>query len=394
MQKPIKLFGLLLTAGVILAGCSWFNQQFGVADQAATTDEGDGMMVEATDEPIKVGFIGPLTGDVAFIGENMRAAVEIAAAEINKSGGIGADNRPIQVIYEDGACDGATAANAANKLVNIDRVVAIIGGACSGETLSAAPIAEAAGVVMISGASTSPDITDAGEYIYRVIPSDSFQGSYAADLIRPRFGNVKVALMSCLADYCQGVRNNFSLRFNALGGQVVADESFPQGATDLRTQLTKVKQLEPDMIYFVGYTGETITGIRQMHELDMGDLMILGADAWSDVKIWEELGELGTGAMFTEPANQNLPQSFIDAMAAQVGGSDILVYAPRAYDALMMLASVLPQGTDGASIKAALDGLQGYPGIADTYSFDENGDVVNAVYVLRRVENGTIVDAE
>lgn len=128
--------------------------------------------------PIKLGFIGPLTGDVASIGEPSLVAAQIAVDEINEEGGI--NGQPIQLISEDGKCTGVAAANAAQKLVNVDKVIAIIGGLCSGETLAIAPIAEAGKVPTISTCASSPEISTAGDYSFRVYPSDNYQGKFAA----------------------------------------------------------------------------------------------------------------------------------------------------------------------------------------------------------------------
>src|SRR3989344_5931491 len=119
----------------------------------------------AQSETIKVGFTGPLSGDLANMGENARAAVGIAVEEINNAGGV--LGKKLEVIYEDDVCTGGAGANAISKLINSDKVVAVLGGLCSGATLSEAPISEAAKVPQISYCSTNPSISDAGDYIFR-----------------------------------------------------------------------------------------------------------------------------------------------------------------------------------------------------------------------------------
>ena len=114
---------------------------------------------------ITLGFIGPLTGDAANIGQNAKSAVEVAVEEINATGGI--NGQTLNVIYEDGKCTGKDAANAANKLINVDNVLAIVGGACSGETSAFTGVAEESGTVVLSYCSSAPAITDAGDFIFR-----------------------------------------------------------------------------------------------------------------------------------------------------------------------------------------------------------------------------------
>lgn len=343
-------------------------------------------------EPIKIGFIGPLTGDVATIGENMKVAVEIARDEINQEGGI--NGRRIEIIFEDGRCDAKTAANAGNKLINIDKVSMIIGGACSSETLAVAPMTEKAKVILFSAASTNPKIAEAGDYIFRNVPSDAFQGVFAAEYIKNTLKLNKAALLKCLSDWCIGINDAFKVKFQELGGTIVAEESFQQEARDLRSQLIKIKAAAPEIIYFISYTEATIPGIKQVKELGI-NAVLFGADAWSDPKIWQEVGKVGDGAMYVEPANKSLPETFIAEMNRRTGGKEINVYAPRAYDALKILASLMKQkGVDATMIKNALYGVKNYQGIADNYTFDRRGEITEAKYVIKRVQDGKVIEVK
>lgn len=340
---------------------------------------------------IKIGSIGPLTGDLAYIGENMKEAVELAEDEINQSGGI--KGKKIEVIFEDGKCDPKEAANAGNKLINVDKVAVIIGGLCSSETLAVAPLAEKSKVILLSAASTNPKITEAGDYIFRDVPSDSFQGAFAAEYVKTKLNKKSVALLKCLSDWCLGVNDAFKAEFLRLGGRITGEESFPQDSRDLRSQLVKIKSTDPELIYFVSYTEGSIVGLRQMRELGI-KTGVFGADAWSDPKIWESVGENGEGAMYTEPANKDYPPQFVDAMKKKTGGKEINVYAPRAYDALKMLAMVMENaGTDTSLIKKGLYGIKNYQGIADNYTFDGNGDITNAKYAVKVFKGGKIAGA-
>ncbi len=132
----------------------------------------------AQGEVIKLGFVGPLTGDVANPGILARSAAEIAVEEINQMGGV--NGTKITFIAEDGKCTPKDATTAGKKLIEVDKVLAIVGGMCSGETLAIAPLAESEKVVTVSYASSNPTITNAGDFIFRVFPSDSFQGSVSA----------------------------------------------------------------------------------------------------------------------------------------------------------------------------------------------------------------------
>src|SRR3989344_9675955 len=240
-----------------------------------------------TSEPIRIGFIGPLTGDVANIGQNAKAAGENAVAEVNAAGGI--NGRTLDVIYEDGQCSGTEAANAANKLINIDKVPVILGGACSGETSAFTGLAEQTKTAVLSYCSSVPAITEAGDYIFRDYPSDLYQGAFGADYIFNKLGKKKVAVLYAKSDWGSGIKDVFIDSFKKLGGTIVAEEGYEQTARDLRTNLTKIKTANPEVVYFLGYTEASIPGLKQVKELGL-KAVLFGGDAWDDSKIWSEVG--------------------------------------------------------------------------------------------------------
>ncbi len=285
--------------------------------------------------PIKIGVLAPLTGDVAAVGQNLRAGVELAVEEINANGGI--NGRNLEVIFEDGICNAKDATNAANKLVNIDKVPVIIGGLCSSETLAAAPIAENAETVLLSPCSSSPDITDAGDYIFRDYPSDTFQGKKGAEIAYDELGSRNAAILYCLSDWCVGLDRVFKETFTGLGGSIVAEESFEQKSRDLRTQLTKIKAANPDLIYFVSYTESAVNGLKQIKELGI-EIKILGADAWNDPTIPEEAGNSAEGIMYTMPFSP-LTDKFETDMKAKAG--EVTICTPQAYDAVNIIADIM-----------------------------------------------------
>src|SRR3989338_7012272 len=209
----------------------------------------------ASSETIKIGFVGPLTGELANMGENTKAAVEIAVEEVNAAGGVLGKN--VTVVYEDDLCTGAGGANAVSKLINTDKVVAVLGGLCSGATLGEAPISEAAKVPQISYCSTNPSISDAGDYIFRNVPSDLFQANFAAEhLIQKDMKNV--AVLSVKNDWGEGLSKAFVAAFEKQGGTVVANEQFDPESKDLKAQLTTIKSKKPDAVYFAAYTDASI----------------------------------------------------------------------------------------------------------------------------------------
>jgi len=340
-------------------------------------------------EPIKIGVVAPFTGDAGALGENVKVAIEIARDEINQAGGV--NGRDIQVIFEDGKCNGKDAANAATKLINIDKVLVVM-GMCSAETLAIAPLAEQAKVLLISPSSTNAKVTTAGDYVFRFIPSDSFQGKFAADYLINTLGKKKIAILYSLNDWATGIKDVFKQRTEEIGGTIVGEEGYQQESRDLRSQIIKLKELNPDAIYFLGYTEATIVGLKQMQELGV-TTTIFGGDAWDDPTIPQKAGAAANGARYSIAANQQLPQSFLDEMKKRPGGEAMNSYSPRAYDILKVLAGIISETGDNTDkIKNALYKLKDYQGIADKYSLDANGDIETANFTIKEMQDGVIVE--
>ena len=345
-----------------------------------------------TKGPITLGFIGPLTGDAANIGQSARIATEFAVEEINAAGGI--DGRELSIVYEDGACSGKDASSAANKLIHVDGVPVIIGGLCSGETLSFTGAAEQSGTVVLSYCSSAPAISQAGDYIFRNYPSDSYQGVFTADYVKNTLGVSNVAILFVKSDWGNGIKDVFVEEFERLGGSVVIEEGYDQTSRDLRTHLTKVKAAEPELLYFLGYTEASIPGITQARELGL-DIPLFGGDAWGDSTIWESVGEAGEGAMYSV-VNAPLNDAFRSEMRARTGSEDITVCAPQVYDAVHVVADVIEKvGVDAEAIKNDLYSTVYYGGVSsEVIDFDENGDLEFADYLVQVVRDGRAVDAD
>ncbi len=374
----MRKFSVLLLSSMLLTACSTAQAPNGSSSPTA------GNTLDSS-ETIKLGFIGALTGDAANVGQDAKAATMIAVDELNESGGI--NGKKIEMIYEDGKCNGKDASNAANKLINVDKVVAIIGAMCSGETSAVAGISEASKIPTLSYCSSAPAITNAGDYIFRNYPSDNFQGKFAAEYIFNTLNKKKAAVLFVKSDYGVGIKDVFIREFKALGGEIVVEEGYDQTSRDLRTSLTKIKDAAPDVLYFLGYTESSIVALRQAAELQINNIPIFGGDGWDDAKIWSEAGTAGEGALYSI-----IYAKGSDDFAAKMKekGANITTCAPFAYDATKLMAYIIKKaGTDGTKIKDELYKTNYQGGVsADTIKFDSNGDIVGADYVVKKVESG------
>lgn len=336
-----------------------------------------------TTTPVKLGWLGPLTGDVSSVGTADKDGMALAVKEINAAGGI--NGQLIEVVYEDGACDAKIASNAGNKLINIDKVVAIIGGLCTGETMTVAPVAEQNKVIMISPGSTAPSVTNGGDYIFRVVPSDNFQGKYAAEFIYNALGKRKAAVLYGMIDYTEAIAKVFSDEFKKLGGEVVVTDSFLKDSRDLKTQLTKIKDSGADILYFSSYTEAGVIGLKQAQELKI-EAQIFGIEAFDDPKFRTAPGS--DGVLYTLPFSPS-NDAFKIKYLTETARKDMPVYVSQTYDAMNILADVMKEvGTDPEAIKNALYKVQDYDGVSGKIGFDKNGDMLSADYVIMEMRNG------
>ncbi len=331
---------------------------------------------ETEPEPIRIGFIGPLTGDAAAYGEPGQKVTALAVTEINEAGGI--NGRMLEVIYEDGKCNGKDAASAMQKLVNVDKVQVVLGGFCSGESLAAAPIANANKVLLFSQGSSSPDLTDAGDYFFRDYPSDASQGKVLAEVAYNTKEWRKVAVIQEQLDYPLGVYNAFNEAFTELGGEVVR-ETFAPETSDFRTVLTKLEKEDADALLVSVQTPAAAEIIlKQMGDIEW-ETNLLGVDIIAGSDLPAEQPELVEGMIVAEfgvDESNEIYQKFVAAYeAAYEEEVPFKSYAQAEYDAVNLLAKALTEvGDNGEALQKWFSEMDSFDGASGSVSFDEKGD--------------------
>ena len=180
---------------------------------------------------IKIGAILPLTGDSAAWGEQGKYGIEIAVEEINYKGGI--NGKKLEVVYEDSQAIPKNAVTSIQKLINVDKVSAVIGDIVSSTTLAMAPIAEKSQTVLIAISASAPAITNAGEYIYRVWPSDLLEGSVLAEFVAKNKYK-RVCILHIQTDYGTGLRDAFKKTLEQKGGEIILTQGYKQDETDFK----------------------------------------------------------------------------------------------------------------------------------------------------------------
>ena len=373
MTKTTKIVILLIIAIVIIAGIWW-----GVSKKSAQTPT-------TQKKVIKIGAILPLTGDISSYGVDAKNAIELALEEINKN------EKRIEIIYEDDQCEPSKTVTAVNKLINVDKVKIILGPFCSGSALAAAPIAQKNKVFMLSGSATNPKLADY-DLFFRTIPSDSYQGKFAAEYAYNVLKKRKVAISYAQNDYCIGLKEAFKKRFTELGGEVVLEVEHQEGATDLRTQLTKIKNSDADFIYLVPYPIDGGNFLKQAKELGI-DLLILAPESVEDPQIIEIAGKGAEGLLFTR-AKEEKNEEFINNYKS-VYGKDPGAYAAFYYDGVKILAKALTECDEDVScIRNYFVGIHNYKGVSGIINFNEKGDLVGRDFMVKTIKNGKFVPYE
>ena len=337
-------------------------------------------------DPMKIGYIGPLTGEAASYGIDTVNGVKLAVDEVNAAGGV--NGRQILLMVEDGRCTGADAASAARKLTSVDKVVAIIGGQCSGETLAAAPIAEAAQVPMISPVSSSPDVTAAGSFVFRNYPSDALKTKVMADAFREK-GYAKVAVISENTDFAIAFRN--ALKMDAGEDAMTFDEVVEPNTKDFRSLFTRLKEVPFDIFFPNGQSDTTVAVMMQQFREAGFTQPAISHDVADSATLGEIAPEAVEGMQVISVTSLGESPFAATFRAAYGEPEATMTFAAHAYDAANVLFAMLKQGAeDGPAIRDALLGLESFPGVAGTFHFDANGDVVGIPYALKEFHDGIL----
>lgn len=382
----MKNFCLSIVSGVCLTGLI-----FSVGCKKEETSSNSTSQPQSSQsEPIKIGAILSLTGSAAQYGKWSQNGIALAVSEVNQAGGI--NGRQLQIIYEDDATDPATAVSAAQKLISINHVSAILGPLTSSSVLAAAPVAEANHIVLLSPCASSPKITDAGDYIFRNWPSDNYEGAAMAEFLAQQLHIKTVVVAAMNNEYGLGLRDVFIQRAKELGLNILDVLSFEQGATDLKAQAARIAELKPDIVYAPGHGKEVATLIRQCREIGVKSVFASGV-AFETPDVFTVAGSAADGTYYTAPAfdpdsQDNQVVKFQEAYEARFHAK-AEVFAAHAYDAVKILATALQNaGGDFNKLKDALYAIHDFPGVTGNTTFDKNGDVIKPVAV-KVVKGGT-----
>jgi len=348
-------------------------------------------------DKIKIGFMGPMTGDASNYGKLMSQAVKIAVEEKNATGGI--DGHEIELIVEDDEGKVEKANPAIEKLASVDKVYGFVGPVFSSCGLAVAPKAQAAKIVMISPSSTHKDLTSKGNFIFRNVLSDQLQAIVFAKFVKTVMGVNSVAVIYLKNDYSQGLAEDFKKQFEKDGGKITAMESGLQGDKDFKTQLTKIKGTNPEALYMPCYTAEMAQILEQAKQLGL-NVKIISSDGYSSPEIFTLAKDLANGVIFANSAedtgSKNDIRSSFEAKYLKKWGEKPDAFSLNSYDAANMIINAVEKSyllakKDGVEevaisrdqIREIVAGTENYEGVSGNITFMKNsGDAIKNVGIF------------
>lgn len=338
---------------------------------------------------ISIAVAGPMTGQYASFGEQMKTGAEQAVADINAAGGVNGEMLVLEV--GDDACDPKQAVAVANQMAG-KGVVFMAGHFCSGSSIPASAVYAEEGIVQISPASTNPKFTDErpGPGTYRVCGRDDQQGQVAGEYLKNNFSDKKVAFVHDKTAYGKGLADATKAAFEGAGGSSAMYEAYSAGEKDYSALISKLKAEGVGVLYVGGYHTEAGLMARQAKEQGM-DLQLVSGDALVTDEYWAITGDAGEGTLMTFSPDPRANAEAVDVVKALEGaGKTTEGYVLYTYAAIQTWAQAAAAAgsTDFDAVNGKLASGD-FNTVLGSLSFDGKGDVSLPGYVFYEWSNGT-----
>lgn len=399
-----KFLALVMTTAMVfgVSACSSAPSEKPAEENGEQQEQQDQGNAGTEGDSVLIGGLAPLTGDNAVYGKTATNGIELAFEEINAKGGIlGGKQIEYKVMDEKG--DDAEAVNAYNKLSS-DGIVALIGDVTSKPSIAVAAVAAEENMPMITPTGTAADITQAGANVFRVCFIDPFQGKTMANFASQKLEAKTAAVVhNVSSDYSDGIATAFKEQAAELGIEIVADEAYGDTDIDFKTQLTKIAQANPDVLLIPDYYQKVALFASQAKEVGITATLI-GADGWDGVSATLDPSSIGVVEdtyfcnHYSIMDESEKVQNFIKAYQEKYNEMPS-AFAALGYDAAYILAEAIEKAgsTENQAIVDALAETN-YDGVTGSMTFDENGDPVKSVSIIKIV-NGeytfdSVVDPE
>jgi len=336
-----------------------------------------------------IAVVGPVTGQYASFGQQMKNGAEMAVADINEAGGV--LGKTLKLEIGDDACDPKQAVAIASQMVGED-VALVAGHYCSGSSIPASQVYAEGNLIEISPASTNPAYTDnrPGPNIYRVCGRDDQQGSVAGKYLATHFADKNIAIIDDKTAYGKGLAAEVKKALNAAGKQEVLNESYTAGEKDYSALVSKLKQAKVDVLFIGGYHTEAGLIVRQMRDQGM-DTILMGGDALVTQEYWSITGPAGEGTLMTfSPDPRKNPTATEVVARFKKKGVEPEGYVLYTYAAIQAWKQAAEKAgtTDAPAVVKALNDKE-FDTVIGKFRFDKKGDPNLPPYAVYRWSNGT-----
>jgi branched-chain amino acid transport system substrate-binding protein len=337
---------------------------------------------------VTIATVGPITGQLAALGEQYKQGAGAAVADINAAGGVNGEKLVLEI--GDDACDPKQAVAVANQMAS-KGVKFVAGHLCSGSSIPASKVYEEEGILQITPASTNPKFTDEGGWnVARVCGRDDAQGKVAGAFLAKNYAGKKIAIVDDKSAYGKGLADETRKAMNAAGLTEVLSESINAGEKDYSALVSKMKEAGVDALYFGGYHPEAGLLLKQMGEQGLNAMMVSG-DSQNNVELWTIAGKAAENIVFTfAPEPRNIPDAKAVVEKLKAGGFDPEGYTLYAYAAVQMYAQAATAtgGFDNKKIAEYLRAGNELKTVLGNLKLDAKGDLIDAKYVWYRFKDG------
>jgi branched-chain amino acid transport system substrate-binding protein len=333
---------IILTCALILSGCAPTTTQAPAETQAPVTQQ------PATTEPYLIGFAGPFSGSNAQYGEMLLNGANLAVDQINEAGGV--NGRQIKLELGDDQMDSKQAPLVAQRFAQNPKVIVVIGHFASTNTVAAVPIYDREELAVVTAASTSPSLTCASPWFFRVPSTNKIQGYQGGTFSVKTLGAKRIAVMYAESDATQAMEEWFEKGVADSGGEIVAVETHQINDQDYTAQITKLKALNPELVYLNTYFNEGAFILKQAAEAGWDNTIFLGCDSVGGPGFLDLTGpEVAEGfyqTVFWDPTDPNeKSQKFVADFKAKYGEIPEQ-YAAHAYSAVYVVVEALKNGAE------------------------------------------------
>jgi branched-chain amino acid transport system substrate-binding protein len=335
---------------------------------------------------IVVGHFASMTGNTAHFGQDTDKAVRLAVDEANTAGGI--LGKKVRVVTLDDRGDSAEASSAVTRLIDVERVTALVGEVSSSLSLAAGRVAQRRQIPMISPSSTNPRVTEVGDYIFRVCFLDPFQGKVMATFAKDNLKFTKVAILKDVKnDYSIGLAEAFKTAFTKIGGTITVEQSYSAGDTDFSAQVTAIKSTGAQALYVPGYYSEVGAIARTAERLGV-KVPLLGGDGWDAPDLFKIGGTALEGSYFSNHFALDVAtpkaQKFVADFTKKYGQAPTSLGA-LGYDAIGVLLDALKRAgtTNAAPLRDAIAATKNFEGVSGAISIDAGRNAEKSAVVIK-----------